>query len=74
MFDAIYPTVVHGRNDRNLLSICHVMPVLTVSVTFILDSNPAPSGWASPKFSMFRPDLNGWNPLMVAANQGKLVF
>ena len=50
------------------------MPVLTVSVTFILDSYPAPSGWASPKFSMFRPDLNGWNPLMVAANQGKLVF
>ena len=49
-----------------------MMPVLTVSVTLILDSNPAPSGWASPKFSMFPPDLNGWNPLMGAANQGKL--
>lgn len=44
--------------------------IVHLLLTSAEDSNPAPSGWASPKFSMFRPDLNGWNPLMVAANQG----
>ena len=34
------------------------------------EGKPDPSGWTSPRFSMFRPDHNGWNPLMVAAHQG----
>ena len=34
------------------------------------EGKPDPSGWTSPRFFMFRPDHNGWNPLMVAAHQG----
>ena len=37
---------------------------------FFSEGKPDPSGWTSPRFSMFRPDHNGWNPLMVAAHQG----
>lgn len=46
---------------------CDIVHLLLISAK---DCQPDTSAWASPKFSMFRPDHNGWNPLMVAANQG----
>lgn len=45
-----------------------------INLIVISDRKPDPSTWMSPTFSMFRPDHSGWDPLMVAANQGSVSF
>lgn len=45
-----------------------------INLIVISDRKPDPSTWKSPTFSMFRPDHSGWDPLMVAANQGSVSF